>query len=57
VRKTYQEKLKPTPQQERALELVVWRCRTRYNTALAQRIFRWKQRVVCPSVATSRTRN
>ena len=46
VRKTYQEKLKPTPQQERELDLVLWRCRTLYNTALAQRIFLWKQRGV-----------
>jgi putative transposase len=46
VRKTYQEKLKPTPQQERELALVLWRCRTLYNTALAQRIFLWKQRGV-----------
>ena len=46
VRKTYQEKLKPTPAQERQLEAVLWRCRTLYNTALAQRIFLWKQRGV-----------
>jgi putative transposase len=44
VRKTYQEKLKPTPTQERALEQVLWRCRTLYNTALEQRIILWKQR-------------
>jgi len=45
-RKTYQEKLKPTPQQERALEQVVWRCRTLYNTALEQRISLYRQRGV-----------
>src|SRR5258708_6973841 len=45
-RKTYQEQLKPTPQQERQLEAVLWRCRTRYNTALEQRITLWKQRGV-----------
>jgi putative transposase len=44
VRKTYQEKLRPTPAQERQLAEVLWRCRTLYNTALAQRIFLWKQR-------------
>jgi putative transposase len=44
VRKTYQEKLRPTPAQERALEHVLWHCRTLYNTALAQRVFMWKQR-------------
>src|SRR5262249_23726943 len=41
VRKTYQEKLKPTPAQERALEGVLWRCRTLYNTALEQRRTWW----------------
>jgi putative transposase len=38
VRKTYKEKLRPTPAQERALDEVLWRCRTLYNTALEQRI-------------------
>jgi putative transposase len=42
-RKTYKEKLKPTPQQERALEQVLWRCRTLYNTALEQRITAWQR--------------
>src|SRR5260370_6623223 len=46
VRKTYQEKLKPTPAQERELERVLWRCRTLYNTALEQRITLWRQRGV-----------
>ena len=46
VRKTYQEKLRPTPAQERELERVLWRCRTLYNTALEQRITLWKQRGV-----------
>ena len=44
VRKSYQYKLKPTPEQERALELVLWRCRTLYNTALEERIALWRQR-------------
>jgi len=39
IRKTYQEKLRPTPAQECELERVLWRCRILYNTALAQRIF------------------
>jgi putative transposase len=43
VRKTYQEKLKPTPAQERELEAVLWRCRTLYNTALEQRITWWRR--------------
>jgi putative transposase len=46
VRKTYQEKLRPTPQQGRQLEAIMWRCRTLYNTALEQRITLWKQRGV-----------
>jgi putative transposase len=46
VRKTYQEKLRPTPAQERELERVLWRCRTLYNTALEQRIVLWRQRGV-----------
>jgi len=27
IRKTFKEKLRPTPAQERALEEVLWRCR------------------------------
>ena len=46
VRRAYQEKLKPTPQQERALEAILWRCRRLYNTALEQRITLWRQRGV-----------
>ncbi|HEV2460552.1 MAG TPA: transposase [Ktedonobacterales bacterium] len=44
VRKTFKEKLRPTLQQERQLELVLWRCRTLYNTALEQRISLYRQR-------------
>lgn len=44
VCKTYKEKLKPTSQQERALEAVLGRCRTLYNTALEQRIIAWERR-------------
>src|SRR5215469_12934978 len=43
VRKMFKEKLKPTPSQERALEAVLWRCRTLYNTALEQRITAWQR--------------
>jgi putative transposase len=42
-RKTYKEKLRPTPAQERALAAVVWRCRTLYNAALEQRITAWER--------------
>jgi hypothetical protein len=45
-RKTYKEKLRPTPTQERQRGAVLWQCRTLYYTALAQRIFLWKQRGV-----------
>jgi putative transposase len=38
VRKTFKEKLRPTPAQERALGEALWRCRDLYNTALEQRI-------------------
>lgn len=41
MRKTYKYKLKPTSEQERALEIVLWRCRVLYNTALEQRITAW----------------
>ena len=34
VRKTYKEKLRPTPAQEGTLDEVLWRCRTLYNMAL-----------------------
>src|SRR5215813_4855571 len=46
VRKTYTYKLKPTPQQERALEVVLWHCRELHNTALEQRITAWQRRHV-----------
>jgi putative transposase len=47
VRTTYKEKLKPTPHQERALEAILWRCRTLYNVALEQRITAWQRCHVC----------
>ena len=42
-RKTYKEKLRPTPAQERELEAVLWHCRTLYNVALEQRITAWER--------------
>jgi putative transposase len=42
-RKTYKEKLRPTPAQERQLEEVLWHCRALYNTALEQRITAWQR--------------
>src|SRR5215813_7881885 len=41
--KAYKYKLKPTPEQERELKEVLWRCRTRYNTALEQRITAYRR--------------
>ena len=49
VRKTFKEKLRPTPAQERALDEVLWRCRELYNTALEQRITAWERRHVSVS--------
>ena len=46
VRKTFKEKLRPTPEQERALDVVVWRCRDLYNAALEQRIIAYQRRRV-----------
>jgi transposase len=43
VRKTYKEKLRPTPEQEQAMDVVVWRCRTLYNIALEQRKTAWER--------------
>jgi putative transposase len=43
VRKTYKEKLRPTPAQERAMDTVLWRCRDLYNAALEQRITAWQR--------------
>src|SRR5215467_94842 len=48
-RTTYKEKLRLTPTQERELEVVLWRCRTLYNTALEQRITAWVRRRVSVS--------
>jgi putative transposase len=49
LRKTYKEKLRPTPTQERMLDEVLWRCRDLYNTALEQRITAWQRRHVSVS--------
>ncbi len=46
LRKAYKYKLRPTPEQARQLETVLWRCRVLYNAALEQRITLWRQRRV-----------
>jgi putative transposase len=48
-RKTYKERLRPTPAQARELELILWRCRTLYNAALEQRSCLYHQRGVSVS--------
>ena len=49
MHKTYKEKLRPTPAQERLLEDVLWRCRDLYNAALEQRIAAYQTRRVSVS--------
>ena len=46
VRKTYTCRLYPTPEQVRALDAVLWRCRALYNVALEERKTAWKRRAV-----------
>jgi putative transposase len=43
VRKTFKYKLNPTPEQERAMELVLHRCRELYNAALEERRDAWQK--------------
>jgi len=42
VRKTFKYKLKPTPEQERAMAFVVRRCRELYNAGLEERQEAWR---------------
>ncbi len=41
-RKTFKYRLKPTPAQERALAMVLWRCRELYNAGLEERKAAWE---------------
>src|SRR5215471_15388405 len=43
VRKTFKEKLRPTPDQEREFERVLGSCRDLYNAGLEQRITAWQR--------------
>lgn len=43
VRTTYQYQLMPTPEQQRAWDQVVWRCRMRDNGALQERKTAWER--------------
>ncbi len=51
VRKTYKYKLKPTPEQERAMAFVLRRCRELYNAALQERREAWQKCGVSITVA------
>jgi len=43
VRKTFKYKLKPTPEQERAMAFVLRRCCELYNAALQERRDAWQK--------------
>ena len=43
VRKSFKERLRPTPAQAPALDDVLRHCRMRYNCALEQRISWWRR--------------
>ena len=51
VRKTFKYKLKPTPDQERAMAFVVRRCRELYNAALQERREAWQKCSVSITIA------
>lgn len=55
VRKTFKYKLKPTPEQERAMAFVVRRCRELYNAALQERRDAWQKCGVSITVAGQST--
>jgi putative transposase len=52
VRKTFKYKLKPTPEQERAMAFVLRRCRELYNAALLGRRDAWQKCGVSITVAS-----
>jgi putative transposase len=49
--KTFKYKLLPTPAQEQALAMVVWRYHELYNAGLQERTAAWEMRRVCVSFA------
>jgi putative transposase len=51
IRKTYKYKLKPTPEKEQAMTLVVRRCRELYNAALQERKEAWQKCGVSITIA------
>src|SRR5262247_3716171 len=52
VRKAFKFKLNPTPDQERAMEFVLRRCRERYNAALEERREAWQKRGMSVTMAS-----
>ncbi|HEU4783470.1 MAG TPA: helix-turn-helix domain-containing protein, partial [Ktedonobacterales bacterium] len=52
LRKTYKYKLKPTPEQERAMAFIVRRCRELYNAGLEERKEAWRKRGVSITLAS-----
>jgi putative transposase len=55
VRTTFRYKLKPTPEQERAMAWVLRRCRELYNAALQERREAWQKCGVSVTAATQST--
>src|SRR5260221_7553772 len=55
LRKTFKYKLKPTPQQEQAMEVILRRCRELYNAALQERRDAWQKCGVSVTVAGQST--
>src|SRR5215831_15477592 len=51
ARKTFKYKLMPTPEQQRALATVLWRCRELYNAGLQERKAAWEKCRVSVNVA------
>jgi putative transposase len=51
VRKTFNYTLLPTPEQDRTLATIVWRCRELYTAGLQERKAAWEQCRVCVSFA------
>jgi putative transposase len=51
VRKTFKYQLMPSPEQQRAMESVLWRCRELYNAGLEERKTAWEKCRVCVSFA------
>jgi putative transposase len=52
TRKTFKYKLKPTPEQERAMAFILRRCRELYNAGLEERCAAWQQCSVSITLAS-----